>query len=369
MTTPANSEKTAARPGKKKPSFLKVLCISLLIVFCFLAFLEAGARLLQRKNTQPIRSIGNFHSQFETKWFKLNDYVKANGGVDVLLMGNSMVNTGVDADVMAQAYEEKTGVNPRIFNFGVEGMDIHTNSELAALLNDEFHPGTILFFTEMREYGPGNDPSVPEGYQKAAWFQYQLGNPTFEGWLYDHSALMQYFLPYRNWSRADFPDTVLKDLYRYAQTTPSGYEPDRAYGRDLDVRTDPTDPAQKVLFDLYTNYSPDEANLEDFSTILDLEKSGVQVAVTEMPIYWTFFDYFGGETVHQEFLSTIEALAIERGAEFITPVDAELIPLVGRVDNHHLNFEGAPIYSELLGAELGDLCVEGTFCFSGEAAE
>ena len=367
MTIPASSEKSAARPGQKNSSFLKVLGTSLLIVASLLAVLELGARLMQRKPSQPIRSVGNFHSQFETKWFKLNDYVKANGGVDVLLMGNSMVNTGIDAEVFADAYEARTRVRPRIFNFGVEGMDLYTNSELAALLVDEFHPGTILFFTEMREYGPGNDPTVPEGYQKAAWFQYKLGNPTFEGWLYDHSALMQYFLPYRNWSRSDFPDTVLKDLYRYAQTSASGYEPDRAYGRDLDVRTDPTDLAQKVLFDLYAEYTPDPESLEDFSKILDLEQSGVQVAVTEMPIYWTFFDYFGGESVHQEFLSTIKNLALAQGADFVIPIDAELIPLVGRVDNHHLNFEGAPIYSQLLGAELGDLCQTGTFCLSTEA--
>ena len=368
MTTQTNSEKVANRQDPKKTSFLKVFGISLLIVGCILAFSEMGARLLQPKNPQPIRSIGNFHSQFETKWFKLNDYVKTNGGVDVLLMGNSMVNTGIDAEVLADAYEAKTGVRPRIFNFGVEGMDLYTNSELAALLVEEFHPGTILFFTEMREYGPGNDSTVPEGYQKAAWFQYKLGNPTFEGWLFDHSALMQYFLPYRNWSRADFPDTVLKDLYRYAQTSASGYEPDRAYGRDLDVRTDPTDLAQKVLFDLYAEYTPDPESLEDFSKILDLEQSGVQVVVTEMPIYWTFFDYFGGESVHQEFLSTIKNLALAQGADFVIPIDAELIPLVGRVDNHHLNFEGAPIYSQLLGAELGDLCQTGTFCLSTEAA-
>ncbi len=365
MNAPTHDESRQVQAIQKKPSFLSALWISLLVLLLIAAVLEISARIVQSSSEQPIRSIGNFHTQFETKWFKLNDYVKTNGGVDVLLMGNSMVNTGIDPEVLASAYQAKTGQTPRIFNFGVEGLDLFTNAELVELLVSEFHPKTVIFFTEMREYGPVTDPSVPERYKTAAWFQYKLGNFSLEAWLYDHSAAMQYFLPWRNWSRADFPDTMLKNLYRYSQTTAAGYEPDRAYGRDLDVLTDPTDPEQKVLFDLYGNFTPDAESLDDLAGIVQLEKQGVQILVTEMPIYRTFYDYFGGETVHQEFLTTINEIALEGGGFYIQPIDAELIPLVGRVDNHHLNFEGAPVYSELLGNELGDICLTFNECLAG----
>ena len=368
MSEPITGGKDRKDQKQSRLNFLAVFGISLLAVIALLALAEGYARVRQAHLPQPIRSIGNFHAQFETKWFKLQDYIKENGGVDVLLMGNSMVNTGIDPEVLAEEYKAKTGVELRVFNFGVEGMDIYTNSELADLLVEEVHPKTILFFTEMREYGPQTDTSVPDRYKTAAWFQYKLGNSSALAWLFDHSAAMQYFLPYRNWSRSDFPDTILKDLYRYKQTTSAGYEPDRAYGRDLDVHTDPTDPVQKVWFDLYSNYVPDQNALDDFSGILALQQDGVQMMVTEMPVYRTFYDYFGGETVHQDFLNTIEELTLAHVGVFLPPIDSELIPLVGRVDNHHLNFEGAPVYTRLLADELADLCIEENQCLANEAA-
>lgn len=369
MDTSNPGEKPGQSTSIKYTSFWSILIASLLTLVGLLALAEIGARFLQTRTEQPIRSIGNFHTQFETKWFKLQDFVKVNGGVDVLLMGNSMVNTGIDAELLAETYENSTGVNLRIFNFGVEGMDLFTNSELASLLVSEFRPKTIIFFTEMREYGPQTDTSVPERYKTAKWFQYKLGKPSLVAWIYDHSAFMQYFLPYRNWSRADFPDTLMKDLYRYNQTTPSGYEPDRAYGRDLDVLTDPNDPVHKVWFDLFSNFVPNEQNLDDLTSILKQNRNGVQVLVTEMPVYKTFYDYFGGEPVHQSFLTTIQNLSLDFDASFIPPINSELIPLVGRVDNHHLNFEGAPVYSRLLAAQLAELCIKDDVCLANEAAK
>ncbi|MDO8971973.1 MAG: hypothetical protein Q7U74_14860 [Saprospiraceae bacterium] len=369
MDTSIPGEKPGQSTSITHLSFLNILIASLLTLMALLALAEIGARILQTRTEQPIRSIGNFHTQFETKWFKLQDYVKVNDGVDVMLMGNSMVNTGIDAELLAETYEAATGVNLRIYNFGVEGMDLYTNSELASLLVVEFHPKTVIFFTEMREYGPQTDTSVPERYETAKWFQYKLGNPSLEAWIYDHSAFMQYFLPYRNWSRADFPDTMLKDFYRYNQTNPAGYEPDRAYSRDLDVLTDPTDPENKVWFELYANYVPDKQNLNDLISILEQNRNGVQVLVTEMPVYKTFYDYFGGEPVHQAFITTIQNLSLDQSAYFLPPIDSELIPLVGRVDNHHLNFEGAPVYSRLLGAQLAELCIQDDVCLANEAAK
>jgi hypothetical protein len=366
MSAQPNKPTTNLESTHQKHSFLTAVWISFAIVVGILLLIEGGARLYQNRFPQPIRSIGNFESQFETKWFKLKDYVKENDGVDVLLMGNSMVNTGVDPNVIVKAYEAKTGVKLRIFNFGIEGMDLYTNSELATLLVKEYHPKAILFFTEMREYGPVTDTTVPDWYKVAPWFQYKLGHPSLEGWFYDHSAAMQYFLPFRNWSRSDFPDTFLKDLFRYSQTTTAGYEPDHLYSKDLDVRTDPNDPAQKILFDLYRNFVPAKTDLADLTGILELHNAGVQVMITEMPVYKTYYDYFGGESVHQAFLTTLSELAREHQAAFVPTMDSDLIPRTGRADNHHLNFEGAPLYSQFLGDSLGSMCADQNLCLANE---
>lgn len=349
--------------NKRAPrSFLFYFLSAVAVLALLLLATEGTLHLLSGHGNPPIRSVGNFHSQFETKWFKLNDFVTANGGVDVLLMGNSIVNTGVDPAILSARLSPDAEHPLRIFNFGVEGMDLYTNALLAELLVREFHPSAIVYFTEMREYGPEVDTSVPDQFKTAAWFQYKLGHPSIEAWIFDHSLLLQFLLPYRNWSRDDFPDTILRNLYRYGETTASGYEPDRAYSRDLDVRTDPTDPEQKVLFDRYRDFSPAPEKLADLERILALGDNGVRVFITEMPIYPTFYDYFGGEEVHQAFLQQVNKVTEGNGGVFIPRVDSGLIPRTGRADDHHLNFEGAPLFSNLLADELTLLCEQQAVC-------
>jgi hypothetical protein len=343
-------------------SFLISLMVAILLVIVVLMAAEGAIRVLSERGNLPIRSIGNFHSQFEIKWFKLQDFVAANDGVDVLLMGNSIVNTGVDPAILAERLNPTSGSPLRVFNFGVEGLDIDTNAVLAELLVKEFHPSAIIYFTEMREYGPEVDTSVTAQFKIAAWFQYKLGRPSLKAWIFDHSSLMQYFLPYRNWSRDDFPDTMLRTLYRYGETTASGYEPDRAYSRDLDVLTDPTDPEQKILFDRYRNFSPAPDKLASLERILALGESGVRVFTTEMPIYPTYYDYFGGEAVHLAFLKQIQELTEANGGVFIPRIDSDLIPRTGRADDHHLNFEGTPLFSNYLADELIQLCAQKETC-------
>jgi len=37
------------------------------------------------------------------------------------------------------------------------------------------------------------------------------------------------------------------------------------------------------------------------------------VIVTEMPLYPTYFDYFGGEKVHEQYLDTLKAFVEQKG--------------------------------------------------------
>ncbi len=362
MSASTNQDHLQGKNGRKPRSFLVSGLIAILIVALLLLTAEVGLRLASKRGNLPIRSIGNFHSQFEIKWFKLQDFVAANGGVDVLLLGNSIVNTGVDPQILSERLTVASDTPLRIFNFGVEGMDIDTNAVLAELLVEEFHPGAIIYFTEMREYGVEVDTSVADQFKTAVWFQYKLGQPSLEAWIFDNSYLMQFFLPYRNWSRDDFPDTILRTLYRYGETTAAGYEPDRAYSQDLDVRTDPTDPEQKILFDRYRDYKPSPEKLTSLERILALGERGVRVFTTEMPIYPTYYDFFGGEPLHQVFLEQIKELTELNGGFFIPRVDSDLIPRTGRVDDHHLNFEGAPLFSSYLADELVKLCAQQDVC-------
>jgi hypothetical protein len=145
-------------------------------------------------------------------------------------------------------------------------------------------------------------------------------------------------------------------MRRFGDTSSSGYEADLNVGEGVDKPPDPNDPEEAANFAMFRNFSIAPNRLQDLNSILDQLYSIQLLFVTEMPLYPTYFDYFGGEGIHQQYLTTLEKQVTKRGGVFLSPLDWKLIPLEDRVDNHHLNFEGAPLYSILLAKQLAQEC-------------
>jgi len=338
--------------NKKSFWLLLILTVTFLCVLC--TSLELLARTSWFEKVFPYRSVGNSDYQFEIKWFRLQDYVKQHGGVDIIILGSSLVNTGLNPDIVAQTYYQQTGVHPRIFNFGVEGMTISPNSVIAKLLVERYHPALLIYVTEMRDYIAGNGLEYETPFLRDPWLREQTGNFNLVGWLAGHSAALQHYLPFRNWVRSDFPDTLALYFKRYQQTSASGYEPDSAIGVNIDVPPNPDDPAEAQNFKDYGNYQVAAARLEDLKSILDFSKNqGTTVWVVEMPVHPTFYVYVGGEKVHQQFQQNISSLVAAKGGSFL-PAEAclSVIPLNGRSNRWHLNYIGAPYFSNCLGSQL-----------------
>ena len=337
-----------------KKSFWSLLILTVTF-FCVLsASLELLARTPWLEQVSPYRSVGNFDYQFELKWFRLQDYVKSHGGVDIIILGSSLVNTGLDPDIVAQTYFQQTGVHPRIFNFGVEGMTISPNSVIARLLVARYHPALLIYVTEMRDYIAGIGLEYETPFLNDPWLRYQTGHFNLAGWLRDHSAALQHYLPFRDWGRSDYPATIALYLKRYQETSASGYEPDMGIGVNIDIPPNPDDPAEAQNFKDYGNFQIAAARLGDLKSILDFSKSqGTAVWVVEMPVHPTFYVYVGGETVHQQFQQTISAFVTGNAGSFL-PAETCLgtIPLNGRSNRWHLNYIGAPYFSNCLGSQL-----------------
>jgi hypothetical protein len=348
-------------PAKRGFSFLKSLVLPLLILVLLFSALEVFARSKAAEKVFPLRSYGNYHAQFEIKWHKLEQYVKQNGGVDVILLGSSMVNTGIDPAVFAEQLSS-SGSRIRVFNFGVEGLTVVPMEQLAGLLVDTYHPSTILYFTELRDYLAGNGDEVAQSFLANEWLQYRMGEKTVIGWAVDRSAALQLLLPLRNWARADFPDAFLLNLRRLQNTHADGYEPETQISDFKGEVPNPSDPTSKKLFELYRDYAIDPARLESLGAMLALEKSGIKIWITEFPAYPAFYHYFGGEHVHQLYLAAIQEFIASRGGVFLPPINPVLIPLNGRSDDHHLNQVGAELYSSLLGQQFNLLCQQQSIC-------
>lgn len=357
----------AENPGNTKAarrgSLLWSLVIGLVAFLVLLGLAEYAYRRQPLTEQVNLRSLGVYHSQFEIKWFKLQDYARRHNGVDVILVGNSMVNTGINPQVLARRYEEQTGDSLRIFNFGIEGLTVAPNADLVKVLVEEFHPGSIVFVTEMRDYTAANGLEVESQFLSDEWLSAHIsGSSSPRSWLKDNSAILQKLLTLRNWSRADFLDNLLMSIRRYGDTSGSGYEADRNTGENIDQPPNPADPKEQENFELFSNYSMDPGRIADLQRILANGSEKRTVFVTEMPIYPTYFVYFGGEPVHAQYLSDLQEIVANDQAVFLQPLSWELIPMEGRVDHHHLNYIGAPLYSELLADQLADSCVQNQVC-------
>ena len=98
-----------------------------------------------------IESLGSNQYQFETKWYKLQDFVAQHGELDVLILGSSIVNTGVSPDDVNEVFQENAGTKLKIFNFGVEGFPINLTELIAEKLLITYQPKILIIGSEIRD--------------------------------------------------------------------------------------------------------------------------------------------------------------------------------------------------------------------------
>jgi hypothetical protein len=350
-----NSSQTAVHLRRRPSRFFVSLIWGVLVFIALCIGFEFACRSSIINQLLPVRSVGSYHAQFEIKWFKLEDYVRQNNGVDVIILGNSMVNTGIDPQILAERYKELTGKDLRIFNFGIEGLTVAPLADVAQILEQKYHPGTILLYTEMRDYIAGNGNDVETQFLQNAWMRSLLGTPSLQASLISSSSALQHLLPYRNWSQIDFLDSYVIDTQRIAGTTPDGYEADYRTGKDVDKVPDPNDPAEQANFALFKNYTMDPSRIKDLQSIIQLQDQGTKVLVAEFPAYITYYRYTSADVV-ANYNHDIAQIVGNTGSVYLPAVSYDLITLSYRSDNHHLNYKGAALYSTLLAEQLAALC-------------
>jgi hypothetical protein len=341
---------------KTFPALLLVL--TFLVVFSLLFDAVGGLAFLKKIPMRESLGINPTPTGqlFDIKWYGLQEYVAQNGGVDVIVIGSSAVNTGIDPVVAAQSYFNLTGIPLRIYNFGIEGLNIVPNSVYAKILVEKYHPALILYGMLPRDYLASDNVDVNQEFLPSAWIEYKSGEWNLTGNLIDHSALLRRYLFYRNWMRSDFLETRYAINHRAGQTSASGYELENATGENLDQPPDPNSPDEQETFAKYRDFKIDLARLDCLQSILNLQQSGeTRVIVLEMPLEPTFYDYMGGLPVYEEYLHEIASRVTASGVLFLPASGAVQIPANDRSDRVHLNKYGAPIFSADLGARLATL--------------
>ncbi len=339
-----------------------ILLRTILILGTLIGFIE-GVLRFTAPDVLP-RSLGSNQYQFEIKWYRLEEFVRERGGVDILIMGSSVANTGFIPEEITAALESEFG-EVRIFNFGVEGFTVNLTAQIIEKVIRTTRPKVILFSTEVRDYSDQVARGTSRRVLSSPWIQHIGGEESNEGWLADNSLFYNYFLGLRNWTQPDYGLQREKIITRSASAQPDGYEPDK--GVVYLTPPDPDEPGHQSMLELFENYEIAPERLASLEKILAVgEEYGVLIVTAEFPVAPEFYLFFGdGEADHQLFVQTVENTVTRYNSYFIPAIPAEDMPSRGHSDYTHINDIGAKVYSQYIGKALMKLFLQENINFVG----
>jgi len=330
---------------------------ALLTIF-WLILLLAGLELLARHRFFHDRllspRLGTTHHQFELQADRLAMVARERGHVDCIFLGNSMVWRGFDTEAFTQAYREATGEELFCFNFGVAALPAAAAGLIAPWLVETYQPRLLIFGTDARDYAVPTEDEDAKVLLDMAWLQYQAGDWSFEGWLYEYSYLYRYRLHWQQILKVDHE--VVRNQAQFWGGARYGFDADDKVG---DVKS-PPDPHKddyqiQYYYRLLSHYQMLDHNLVGLDQLLGVANDKTTVLVVEMPIPATHITFFGhGEADHQRFVMTVKEMAAQYNVPFWPTTPLAIIPDDGWVDYSHLNTTGAAAFSAWLGERLGE---------------
>jgi hypothetical protein len=270
----------------------------------------------------------------------------APGGLDCVILGNSLTLQGVDPDAFAAAYARRTGGSIRCYNFSIAGMRVEGALALARVLVEDYQPWLLVFGASGRDL---NRASAAPRVHDVAWLRYRAGDFDAEGWLIDHSRAYGYFLTYRRWM-----DRGLVGVSRQPQLLANGFMPVRriTLPREEQFRI-----ATEVLSPQLASGLAEE-EIENLGRLLRLREEGLQVAIVEMPMHPDLYDWVKKNAVfYGELVRVLEDQARRHGAPFWR--GTRDLPANGWADLWHLDATGAAALSDWLGERVGEAVLAG----------
>lgn len=366
----SNSETGAARPAGR-PAVLqrnnlqlsRPFGMTVLWSVVILALLVGVAELLARtpavQQRLPAPSIGSSHRVFELQVAQLDAYVAVNGDVDCVFLGSSQGYRGFDPVAFADGYAGATGAPLTCYNFSVGGLTPMTAAVIADVIVRRYAPPLLIYGIE--GVALDSDTEFNNGWEAIApnpWVRFMRGEANLDGWLRDKSAAYRYYLVYRNWMKIGFAQTLADDLQRELDTTPLGQGPLDEVGAN--IGRIPTEQERPNAYRVLNALDVGADNLDGLDQILALNSADTQVLLVEMPVHPNFIAVAPSPDAFEAMLRFIGDRAAAQGVRYITSSYLNFLPDDLWSDHNHLNADGAPIFSEWLGRQVGDLVAAGT---------
>jgi len=327
-------------------SVVRTPALAALLLLVVLGVAEWAVRLPAVREPLLHPSVGARIREFDLQLMRLADHAAA-GPLDYLVLGASVVSSGVDPRALEAAHRARSGQALRGYAFGIPALTTEAAAVLASIVVDAHQPSLLVYaFTARAFQAPGakrqRDPTL-----EVPWVRYRMGERSFEGWLVEHSAAYRQLLPYRHLLKARAWEQLLVHERRphVAGFTPNDRiaPPDPQPGRVPD----------HALLGVVEAPTPPQPDLASLAALVRVRQQGVDVVLLEMPIHpqtSAFFRYAERD------LTTVRARVREfadaRDIPFWPATEPGLIPEHGWSDIGHLNTTGAAAFSAWLGERL-----------------
>jgi hypothetical protein len=326
--------------------FGKTILGALLILPILLIGVEIILRLFPFPETILVPTIDKEinYPEIDIKFSQLAKIEKKTK-INCFLLGNSMIEVGLDPAILNNQ-PELFGVNaPNCYNMGLSNMMPESSSEIAGILNKRSSPSLIIIGISPIDFF-GEDKITRE-FNNSPWFQYQKGNYSSEGWLIENSILYRSWLAFCKYRNPVYQGEM-NNLLMLIESN------------GIQVRQ-----KKDINFQIQSNiYFPDfqisAEDLNGFISMTNLNTSTLKIVVIEMPVYPDFLPYYipGGENGYEEnFIKPIRKILIAKEIPFIRtqPNIKEIVNPDGWRDHFHLSKEGAEQLSTWLVTKTNDL--------------
>ena len=319
--------------------FGRFFLYALLIALSFSLALELLARTSYITALRLPQAYGTSHPHFEPQLSRLKERIAQDGQIDCIFIGNSQVLYGIDPEVVEQTYLAETGRPIHCQNFGLGGLPPMTAGSLARVLIENFHPSLIVFGTGLWDYSSANAFSTDQSIVSSPWFQYQLGYPSLDGWLYTRSDAFRY----------------LFGVDRALKTRDNKSDNINAYGHaTYSDHTGLTVPEQVEYFETIAK-RPEltETQTNGLRDLLTLSTAQTRILLVETPFDPTFLTINRkARLLYPDFKNMLTHQAEQAGVDLW--MTQENIPFAQDewYDLIHLNGAGAVHFSRLLGEYL-----------------
>ena len=306
------------------------------------------------RGSLPAPSIGSPSRLLEVQRAGLATQSDAEGGVDCVFLGNSLVLFGVDPAAFASEFAARTGTPVRGFNFAVSALSVSQVAPIARILAEDYRPRWLIYGLTKRDFNAGDDgPAI----ESMPWIRYRLGEPSLDGWLAQHSLLYGYSL------MAATRDGVTEAADDNTAHLRRGFFPvaPATILREADVER-----ARALL--LYQAGLPtSEERIGALEALFALRSSGLGIVLLELPVHLAPAQWPPAATIASAaIMDRVKERAAAEGVPLWTS-PPELIPPDGWFDLWHLNTKGAEAFSRWLGERAASAVQNGEIPSLGSA--